>query len=148
MVLSFFGAKKQMKSILILVFIISIHLTCTEKANALYENDPSKSTDELLKQIRSSCMQNTSGNINNVALALPTYSALLVKLSNEASKTADKNIRMQQVITRLTIALFVLTCALLYIGWAQLRISKKLLPPKIVNFVPQSNKDDDSRKKD
>jgi len=137
-----------MKIILILVFVAIMLVVPTTKVNSLYENNPNKSTHELLEQIRSSCMQNTSGsNINNVALALPAFSALLVKLSNEASKTADRNIKMQQVITWLTVALFLLTCALLYIGYVQLRTSRTLLQPKPVNLVSQENEKADSNKR-
>jgi hypothetical protein len=75
----------------------------------MYENNPELPMQELLDKIRSSSMQNVSGvNKSNVAMALPTFSALLVKLSNDASKTADKNMAIQRtmmVITSIILAI-------------------------------------------
>ena len=69
----------------------------------MYENDPELSTKELLDKILSSCMMHTSGShLSNVALALPTFSALLVRLSDEAGKTADKNMTIQRGMIVLT----------------------------------------------
>lgn len=73
----------------------------------MLENNPNSTTDELLKQIKISCMSGGS-NVNSVALAMPTFSALLVKLSNEASETAEKNIKIQNRMILLTsIILFI-----------------------------------------
>ncbi len=39
----------------------------------MYENDPEKPTNELLDQIRSSCIQKTQTPPNNIAMALPLF---------------------------------------------------------------------------
>ncbi len=90
--------KKRLLKItyVILVFIVFMFVTPITKVNSLYENDPERPIEELLDQIRSSCIQNTQTSPNNVAMALPTFSALLVRLSNEASKTADINIKISE----------------------------------------------------
>lgn len=88
----------------------------------MYENDPDKPIKELLDQIRSSSMQNVSGtHQSNVAMALPSFSALLVRLSNEASKTADKNITMQRNMMMITGVILAISigqlCSLIFHWW-------------------------------
>ena len=86
----------------------------------MYENDPNVSTKELLKQIQSSCGENTGANIDNVALAMPAFSALLVKLSNEASATADKNIKIQNRMIALTSIILAISITQLFLAFPML----------------------------
>ncbi len=96
--------KKRLLKItyVILVFIVFMFVAPITNVNSLYENDPEIPIEKLLDQIRTSCMQNIGTHPSNVAMALPTFSALLVRLSNEASKTADKNIGLsnQNILTQ------------------------------------------------
>lgn len=57
----------------------------------MFKNYPKVPTEELLSQIKGACTQTTGGNIDQMSLITPPVSALLVKLSNEASETAEKN---------------------------------------------------------
>lgn len=82
----------------------------------MFENDPNAPTGELLTQIKRACLQNTSGNIDQMSLIMPPMSALLVKMSEEASKTADKNIRIQN-------KMIILTGIILAISIAQLSMT-------------------------
>lgn len=74
-----------------------------------YENDSTQSKEELLKQIKSSCMQDVAGNKSSIELAMPAFSALLVNLSNEASNTADKNLKTQKYMLYTTLIILLFT---------------------------------------
>lgn len=101
----------------------------------MYENDPNVPTEELLKQIKDSCTQNTGSNIDNVALAMPTFSALLVKLSNATSEAADKNLKIQN-------KMIVLTSIILAISISQLSLAFLMFsspaPQEINTVIPSA----------
>ncbi len=120
----------------------------------MYENNPEKPTKELLDQIRSASMQKVaSPYLSNVAMALPTFSALLVRLSNEATKTADKNIKlsnqnikMQKRLLRITIVIlaftiFMFAAQMLYsFGFFNIFREKENLPSQTNNTTTHSDK--------
>jgi hypothetical protein len=75
----------------------------------MYEIDPSKSTDELLQQIRTGAQASNRANPN---LPLPPFAALLVRLSRDADTTAEKNLKIQRNLIWLTIAILLLTVSM------------------------------------
>ena len=96
----------------------------------MYENDPDKSTEELLSQIKQSCIVQTKG-VDSVSLALPTFSALLVKLSNEASATASKNLKIQNRMILLTSVILAISVSQLGIAFFQSSNAVTVNPPSI-----------------
>lgn len=135
----------------ILVSIIFIFFTPITEVNSFYENDPNKPTKKLLEQIRTSSQQQTQQN--NVAMALPTFSALLVRLSNEASKTADKNVQlsnqnilMQKKLLRITWVMLVINILMLtaqifkFFGFFNFFVKRNNHITKITDITSQTDK--------
>ena len=103
-----------------------------------------KTEEFLLTEIHEESLDRTRLPSETVSRTMARFAALLVILSKKADKAHNQNMSMQRVITGLTIALFLLTCALLYIGWVQLRIPRTL--PQPINLKSNENKKIDSQK--
>ena len=91
----YFNRKSLLKiTFVIFAFTTFMFVTPIKKGNSMYENDPERPIKELLDNIKTSSIQGSRNAQHGVSLAMPTFSALLVRLSNDASKTADKNIKL------------------------------------------------------
>ena len=83
----------------------------------MFDNDPKESTQELLNIIQRGATQGC--NTNNLNIVIPTVSALLVRLSKEASKTADKNIKIQKRMIILTAIILAISISQLVFSFLQ-----------------------------
>ena len=89
--LKYFNKKSLLKIAIVIFFIFAIPIT---KGYSMYENDPERPIEELLDNIKTSSIQGSRSAQHGVSLSMFTFSALLVRLSNDASKTADKNLKL------------------------------------------------------
>jgi hypothetical protein len=121
--------KKRLLKItyVILVFIVFLFVAPITNVNSMYENDPEKPIKELLDNIKSSSIAASGNERLGVSLSMPAFSALLVRLSNEASKTADKNIKLsgQNILMQKR---------LLRITWVMLGINILMFAAQMVKF--------------
>ncbi|MBC8018854.1 MAG: hypothetical protein H7X83_10105 [Verrucomicrobia bacterium] len=85
---------------------------------SVLDRDPSKPSHEILADICEAATSQTQPG-----LAMLPFATLLVKLSREASETADKNLRIQKNIIWLTVII-------LLISISQLLIAFKSFPAK------------------
>jgi hypothetical protein len=77
----------------------------------MFDADPNKSTEQLLEQIRNGAILAVNQRIPDAGL--PAMAALLVRLSREASETADKNLTIQKNLIKLTYVILGLTVVML-----------------------------------
>ena len=87
----------------------------------MFNADPTKSTDELLTEIKVAAVQGY--NNANPVLSLPAFAALLVRLSRDADATAEKNLRIQRNLIRLTgfvLAISVVMLLLQFLQYSQI----------------------------
>jgi hypothetical protein len=80
----------------------------------MYSVDTARTKAELLQAIRASSI--TGFNSRYPGFVMPSFAALLVKLSEEADSTAQRVVRLTRWLIGLTIVLAVLTALLLAEG--------------------------------
>lgn len=68
--------------------------------------NPEETTEALLMRIRQA--QETSIKSKNIALMVEPFAALLVHLSNDAERVAQKNIRIQKWMVGIAVTLLIL----------------------------------------
>jgi hypothetical protein len=80
--------------------------------------DPTRPSEELLKDVQAAATTQT----HMPGLALAPFAALLVKLSQEATITADKNLRIQRRMIWITLIVLLISIVQLgisvYQAWA------------------------------
>ncbi len=81
--------------------------------------DPTKPTEEILNNIRLAAQTQT----HMPSLALAPFAALLVRLSQEASLTADKNILIQKRMIIITLIVLAISVAQLVLAFLQFQAS-------------------------
>ena len=81
--------------------------------------DPSKSTEEILNNVRVAAQTQT----HMPSLALAPFAALLVRLSQEASATADKNMLIQKRMIVITLIVLAISVAQLVLAFFQFQAS-------------------------
>ncbi|MEO6145443.1 MAG: hypothetical protein ABIT70_00020 [Sulfuriferula sp.] len=81
--------------------------------------DPTKPTNEILNDVRVAAQSQT----HMPSLALAPFAALLVRLSEESSATADKNFLIQRRLIWLTIIILGISIAQLALAFFQFQSS-------------------------
>lgn len=81
--------------------------------------DPTRPTAEILSNVREAAQSQT----HMPSLALAPFAALLVRLSQEASATADKNLLIQRRLIWLTIIILCISIAQLALSFFQFQAS-------------------------
>lgn len=94
--------------------------------------DPTKPTDEILNNVRVAAQTQT----RMPSLALAPFAALLVRLSQEASATADKNLRIQKRMIVITLIVLGISIAQLILAFLQFK-SSGTNDPQCIVATPQ-----------
>lgn len=81
--------------------------------------DPTKPTDEILNNVRVAAQTQT----HMTSLALAPFAALLVRLSQEASATADKNLLIQKRMIVITLIVLAISVSQLILAFFQFSAS-------------------------
>ena len=94
---------------------------------SFFDTDPTKPTPELLSDIRSA-----ANHHGQPGLPLIPFATLLVRLSQEASVTADKNIQIQRRMIIITLIVLAISVAQLVLALLQFKASSPNDPQRIV----------------
>lgn len=92
----------------------------------MFNTNPDRPTEEILQDINQSAIN--AFNNKNTALVIAPFAALLVKLSREADRTSDKNIRLQNGVILLTVLVLTVACAQPWGAYMQLTQSRMPIP--------------------
>ena len=87
----------------------------------MFDADPTKPTQELLNDIKAAAVN--SFNNKSTSFTIPPFAALLVRLSEEASQTADKNLRIQKWMIVITLIVLAISVAQLILAFLQFQSS-------------------------
>ena len=87
----------------------------------MFEADPTKPTQDLLTDIKTAAVN--SFNNKSTSFTIPPFAALLVRLSQEASATADKNLLIQKRMIVITFIVLLISIAQLALAFFQLQSS-------------------------
>jgi hypothetical protein len=87
----------------------------------MFNADPNRTTSELLNDIKASAAN--SFNNKSTAFIWPPFAALLVRLSQEASVTADKNLLIQRRMIVITLIVLAISVAQLVLAFFQFAAS-------------------------
>src|SRR5882757_5125569 len=83
----------------------------SSNADSLWNTNPNLTTNEILNNIKAGAVR--GANDANMTFMIAPFSALLVKLSTDAEKTAEKTLKATNRLYWLTWALLVVTVLLL-----------------------------------
>lgn len=96
----------------------------------MFEADPTKPTQDLLTDIKTAAVN--SFNNKSTSFTIPPFAALLVRLSQDASATADKNLLIQKRMIVITLIVLAISVAQLVLAFMQLKASSPNEPQRIV----------------
>jgi type II secretory pathway component PulL len=85
-----------------------------------FEDDPTKSVESLLAEIKKGAMEGSGNGKSRLVLAITPFATLLIKLSRDADRTARTVRRLTWAIFGLTFILVVLTVVLTGFTWVLL----------------------------
>lgn len=113
------------------------------KGRAMFNTDPTRTTEVILDDIRSA--SSVSSNNKNMSFVVPPFAALLVRLSQEASATADKNLLIQKRMIGITLIVLAISIAQLVLAFLQFQASSPNKSQSIV-ATPQPVQSEENKK--
>ena len=84
---------------------------------APFDVEPDRPIEEILSQIKAGAIEGAQSQSRTSAYAIGPFSALLVRLSRDAERTARTVRRLTRAIVVLTVMLLMLTGVLVWLTW-------------------------------